>query len=244
MRAAIRILLLQARRPGDPCREEEVDSFARKAGLRGEQITPWDLLSAPPTLDRARKFDAVMIGGSGDFYVSKGHLPHQEETFDFLRQLVDAAHPTFASCFGFQCMVQALGGEIVHDPDNTEVGTYSLELTEEGVQDPLFGRLPESFQAQMGRKDRAGRLPEGVANLAKSDRCPYQAFRLGNRPIWASQFHPELDRDRNLGRFRNYLDGYAGAMSEQEREDAFARFGPSPETEDLLPAFLELVFSR
>ena len=31
-----------------------------------------------------------------------------------------------------------MNGEVIHDPENTEVGTYELELTEEGAEDPLF----------------------------------------------------------------------------------------------------------
>ena len=183
-----------------------------------------------------------MVGGSGDFYVSRGDLPYQQQLFDFLRELAAVGHPTFASCFGFQCLVSALGGEIVHDAGNTEVGTYPVELTAEGKADPLFGDLPPRFAAQLGRKDRAQSLPAVARNLARSDRSPFQAFRLPGRPIWATQFHPELDRERNLGRYRHYLDGYAAAMSEEEREAAFERFRESPETERLLPAFLQLVF--
>ena len=51
-----------------------------------------------------------MVGGSGDYYVSKANLPHFEETLEVLQAVVSVGHPTFASCFGFQLMVRALGG--------------------------------------------------------------------------------------------------------------------------------------
>ncbi len=38
--------------------------------------------------------------------------------------------------------IDALGGDVIHDPDNTEVGTFEVELTDAGRQDPLFGDLP------------------------------------------------------------------------------------------------------
>lgn len=238
----LKILLLQARNPGDPAREEERESFAHKTGLTVEQIVPHDVLAAPPTLAQVLRHDALMVGGSGDYYVSKGNLPHQAEIFDLLNEVVERGHPTFASCFGFQLMVQALGGQIIHDAPNTEVGTYALSLTGSGQQDELLGNLPPQFCAQLGRKDRAAVLPAGVLHLAASERCPYQALRIPGKPIWATQFHPELDRDTNLGRFIRYRAGYGAVMSDAEQQAAFDRFQPSPDTEKLLRRFIDLVF--
>ena len=187
---ALKVLLLQARNPEDPVREEERQSFSTKTGLPLEQIVPHDLLSGPPSIATVRRFDAVMVGGSGDYYVSKRSLPDFDAQLELLATVAATGFPMFASCFGFQILVQALGGSIVHDPVNVEVGTYDLCLTGEGLEDPLLGRLPSVFAAQLGRKDRAERLPDGVLHLASSQRSLYQSFRIPNRPIWATQFHP------------------------------------------------------
>lgn len=238
----LRILLLQARYEDDPCRPEERESFAEKLGLNVNQIVPYDLLEGPPSLSLVRSHDALMMGGSGDFYVSKGNLPKFRELLDLLAEVTELGHPTFCSCFGFQCLVLALGGEIVHDPENIEVGTYDLWLTDEGAKDPLFGGLPESFSAQMGRKDRAATMPSGIPGLAASERCPFQALRIPEEPIWATQFHPELDAESNRGRYLRYMEGYAEHLSPREREEAMSRFSESADAEALLPDFIELVF--
>jgi GMP synthase (glutamine-hydrolysing) len=238
----LRILLLQARNANDPVRQEERQSFADKTGLSLEQIVPHDLLEGPPAMQQVRRFDAVMVGGSGDYYVSKRSLPQFDAQLEVLAEIVARGLPMFASCFGFQILVQALGGSIVHDPDNVEVGTYDLTLTTEGGQDPLLSLLPDIFAAQLGRKDRAERLPEGVTHLVSSERSPYQAFRIPHKPIWATQFHPELDLESNKLRFDRYLKGYATHMTEEDRAAARRRFRESPETDKLLPGFLELVF--
>jgi GMP synthase (glutamine-hydrolysing) len=236
------ILLLQARNPDDSAKEEELNSFAARLGICPERIKSFDLLNGKLRLNVVRDYDALMVGGSGDYYVSKRNLPRFESLLAVLAEVAEIGHPTFASCFGFQCLVEALGGQIIHDPENTEVGTFRLQLTEEGQHDPLLGSLPGSFLAQLGRKDRAARLPNGYSSLAFSSRSPYQAFRVSDKPIWAFQFHPELNRDDNRKRFERYLDGYAAHMSVEEQKRTLSNFKESPETEKLLPRFMKLVF--
>jgi GMP synthase (glutamine-hydrolysing) len=239
---SIKILLLQARHSDDLALVEERRSFAMKAGISEEQIIPFDMLNTTPTMVDVRKFDALMVGGSGDYYVSKKNLPGFQQVMELLADVVAIGHPTFASCFGFQLLVEALGGRIVYDQKRMEVGTYQLTLTNSGLKDDLFRYLPPNFMAQLGHKDRADRLPEGVLNLAYSQNSPLQALRIPNQPIWATQFHPELNREENLLRFERYLDGYANFMSEDEMKETINRFRESPETEGLIPRFLEVVF--
>ena len=239
---SLKVLLLQAREPDDLCLLEERESFSLRSGLRADQLVPHSVLDGPPTMDQVRAHDAVFVGGSGDYFVSKNHLPHQAEFFWLLAEIAETGHPMFASCFGFQCLVQALGGTIIHDPDHTEVGTFDLQLTEPGFSDPVLGTLPAKFDAQMGRKDRATQLPDGATHLASSELCPYQALRWRNQPVWATQFHPELDHLTNRQRFDNYAAGYQTAMTDEELQASYDSYRPSPQTEQLLAVFLREVF--
>lgn len=240
----MRILLLQARYEEDPARAEEVRTFASACDFAESAFRPHDLLEGPPTRTDLADADVLMVGGSGDFYLSQGDLPYLDDTLAFLREVVASGYPTFASCFGYQCLVLALGGELVFDPENAEVGTFDLEPTAAAVDDELFGILPAPFAAQLGHKDRASRPPAGTVNLASSERCVHQALRIPGEPIWATQFHPELDRKTNYGRFQRYLDGYAAELSPEELDRAHLRFRDSPDTARLLPRFLELVRTR
>ena len=237
---SIRLLLLQARLADDPMREREC--FVRATGLPRENVVPFDLCDRAPTIGETRQFDALTIGGSGDYYVTKGDLTDFAQLLETLREVVGIGHPTFASCFGYQLLVHALGGEIIHDPSRTEVGSYEMVLTPEGRVDELFTFLPDRFWAQLGHKERASRHPDGVPNLAGSELSPFQALRIPGRPVWASQFHPELDHETNLDRFRHYESSYA-TYREGERGKAAKRFRDSPEASSLLARFLELVFT-
>jgi GMP synthase (glutamine-hydrolysing) len=240
----MKVLLLQARYADDPAKQEEVDSFQKVAGLDEGSITSHDLLLGAPPIKTLDDFDALMVGGSGDFYLTQGDLPHQQSTLEFLRMTVEIGHPVFASCFGYQCLVLALGGELVFDPETAEVGTYDLHLTEAGRSDDIFSQLPASFPAQLGHKDRTLRPPVATDNLCYSKDCAHQALRVHDRLVWATQFHPELDRATNYGRFLRYMDGYSEYLSPEEQDRAHLRFRETPETLGLLPLFVERVRAR
>ncbi|MBI3929854.1 MAG: type 1 glutamine amidotransferase [Armatimonadetes bacterium] len=233
------ILLLQIRNTEDPMRLQEVECFRRKLGgpehyrlgihsLLYDRITP-GLLGG---------VDAVMVGGSGDYgCVRNGHAWFHE-ALDLLLAVVKRGVPLFCSCWGHQALAMALGGEVVQAPENKELGTFSITLTEEGRRDPLFHGLPSPFAAQLGHKDQVSRLPADAVVLASSERTPVQSYRLAGRPVYATQFHPELDRTENLERAYGYAHSYKlSPESIRELEEAFQE---SPDTLGILPRFLKL----
>lgn len=220
----------------------ELRCFSERLGVSLENVVPHDLvIDGAPSLRALREHDALMIGGSGDHYVSKSDLPGLERTLDLLREVADAGHPTFGSCFGYHLLVRALGGVIVHDPERSEVGTFELALTDAGRADPLFSTLPPRFDAQLGHKDRATSHPVGVENLAASELSPLQALRVPGKPIWATQFHPELGRDTCVDRYRAYLASYGSGVPDADAQRAIDGFRESPHASDLLRRFARFV---
>ena len=181
-----------------------------------------------------------MVGGSGDYSVVKGGFEWHEPLLQMMRAIVAKQVPMFASCFGFQSLVQALGGELVSDPNLGEVGTTPIMLTETGKEDPLFGQLPEVFDAQLGHNDSALTIPDELILTARSERCPHQAVRHKSAPVVATQFHPELtDRD-NIKRYLRYLNAYkSDEMTDaQATELAESLHRPSPHANALIGKFL------
>ena len=84
---APKLLLLQARYPDDPAKNEEMESFVNKLQLPGERISSYDLLEGPPPLAELLSYDAIMMGGSGEFYVSKRNLPGFDELLHVLKEV-------------------------------------------------------------------------------------------------------------------------------------------------------------
>ena len=184
-------LLLQVRNPDDPMKEHEIECFARSFRCSKDRIHIFDLLGGVPSDEALNEVDVVLLGGSGDYSVAKGGpwLPAALET---MRELYEYSKPTFASCWGFQAMARAMGGEVVTDRDRAEVGSMTLKLTPEGLRDPVFGPLGESFGVQIGHEDIVTKLPAGAVLLASSDRVPNQAFRFEGKP--RPHGHHQADR--------------------------------------------------
>jgi GMP synthase (glutamine-hydrolysing) len=161
MTAPLRFLLFQVRNPDDPMREHEVESFSRSLRCKRDHIDVFDLIGGVPSARQLDAVDVVLLGGSGDYSVAKGG-PWLPEALEAMRQLHETSKPTFASCWGFQAMARAMGGEVVTDRDRAEVGTRWMEVTPEGKRDPVFGPLGDRFQVQIGHEDIVTKLPEGA----------------------------------------------------------------------------------
>ena len=231
----MRLLILQSRFPSDPMLDHERGCFIAATGRNVDELHFRNVMGGVPTVDEVTAYDAVILGGSGDFSVVERDQPFFQPMAVLLRSLVDLSFPTFGCCFGFQLLVDAMGGTVIRDPENSELGSVDVELTDEGADDPLFGQLPRTFIAQMGHFDRATVLPQGIPNLASSQRCGFQALRVPGAPIWATQFHPELDQQGNRTRCVAYIKEFGNI----EGYEAL----PSPDALTILPKFLELAVS-
>src|SRR5690606_33991350 len=153
----------------------------------------FDLLRQRLDRDALDGVDVVLLGGSGD-YSATGSERWLMNALDSLKMLCDLEMPVFASCWGFQAFARAMGGRVERDESRSEVGSFPVHLTEEAKSDPIFGHLPQTFYAHMGHMDHVTQLPAGATRLAYSERSENQAYTFAGLPIYATQFHPELER--------------------------------------------------
>jgi GMP synthase (glutamine-hydrolysing) len=246
---SIRYLLLQTRNSDDAMRRQEIDCFARRLACDEDDIEVVDLLSGAPAESQLARADVLLLGGSGHYSAasesgrSRPRAEWLRRALDVMRDLHHRAMPTFASCWGFQAMARAMGGRCIHDPANSELGTVELQLTDAGRRDPLFGTLPPEFTGQAGHEDHVTELPPDAVLLASSALVRNQAFCFADKPIYCTQFHPELDRAGLLTRVRAYPD-YVERIAGVPYEDFLTHCGETPEANTLLRRFVELVVAR
>jgi len=239
MLKSVRYLLLQIRNPDDPMRAQEVKCFARALSADESQFTTFDLLAGTPSHTVYKQCDVVLLGGSGH-YSAAGEGAWLDTALEGLRNLHALAKPTFASCWGFQAFARAMGGEAVHDLSRAEIGTKEIRLTNAGRADPLFGKLDDIFEGQMGHEDCVDRLPPGATLLASTDLVENQAYRFDGKPIYCTQFHPELNRRDLLDRVRAY-PSYIERVAHMTMAQFEANCHDTPATEALLPRFVQMV---
>lgn len=233
-------LLLQARNPGDISLAHEQAGFCEALGCADGALAAWSLLDGPPPAGVVDECDCVLVGGSGDYGMGDaGRCPWLARFIDFCGELAARGSPMFASCFGFQAMVVAAGGRVETDRARAEVGTFEIAVTEAGRDDALFGALAPGFGAQLGHKDHACGIPDGLKHLASSPRSPFQALAVPGRPIYATQFHPELTMADNRRRFDTYRDHYLRSDMPDTPDEILASFRETPEASSLLRRYVE-----
>ncbi|MEZ6045712.1 MAG: type 1 glutamine amidotransferase [Planctomycetaceae bacterium] len=234
-----KILLLQIREQHDPMLLQERKAFAQALGKELETISSLDLLYEQLTSDHLAEVDLVMIGGSGNYSVTS----NEEWLFralDSIRFLFESEKPTFASCWGFQAVARALGGEVITDLGQAEVGSLATFLTPDGKTDRLFGECPDQFFSYLGHQDIVTRLPENAVLLASTEKVENQAITFPGRMFYATQFHPELSRSDLMERvdaYPQYVEKISG-LPVHEFEKTIV---DAPEMAGLLQRFVQLV---
>lgn len=208
-RDELKVLLLQIRND-QITMEEELYEFIQFSDLHEEQFTVLNtFITTDFDVSAIKGHDALFVGGSSDASVLK------PEEFTFLadcklllRHCYHENIPVFASCFGFQLLVQEFGGEVIVDADNMEMGTYEISLTDEAKEDKLLKDLSNPFWAVSGHRDRALTIPDNAIPLAYTTHCPYHAIKIKNKPIYGFQFHPEIDAKDLETRLTRYQQKY------------------------------------
>lgn len=130
----------------------------------------------------------IITGSPASTYDGEIWITKSEE---FLKRAADRSIPLYGVCFGHQLLAQTFGGKVEKCPRGWELGTVTLQQTEDATRNPLFATVPEQFIAQMSHGDVVTELPPGAVTLVQNDHWECQAFVIGDR-IWGTQFHSEF----------------------------------------------------
>ncbi|MEW2448270.1 type 1 glutamine amidotransferase [Streptomyces parvulus] len=186
-----RVLVVQNHAGGGPGR------FGDWLAAEGLSLDVVHAYAGAPLPRRAGHAGVVVLGG--------GFLPDDDERAPWLAptralvaDAVERGTAVFGICLGGQLLARVADGTVRGDHGEPEYGSTPLSLRAEAGDDPLFRRLPSRVTAVEHHKDAVTALPPGAAWLMESERCPYQAFRVGGR-AWGVQFHPEAGADRVRG---------------------------------------------
>ncbi|MCP4001863.1 MAG: type 1 glutamine amidotransferase [Gammaproteobacteria bacterium] len=235
----LKILLLQIRNQTQ-VRQEELASFIAYSGLQAHQFDVLNVFDTPEfNSNIIEGYDALFVGGASEASVL------EPDTYNFvnpsirlLQHCINNTFPVFASCFGFQLAILALGGTIIRDLADFEMGTPPILLTDEAASDTLFHDVADKFPAVSVHKERAIELPKQCQLLAYTEACIH-AFKVINKPFWGFQFHPEVNRATLIERLTIFKNHYTDGDDHLEKVLQAAL--ETPESNRLVKKFIDRV---
>ncbi|WP_280386823.1 glutamine amidotransferase [Nocardia wallacei] len=200
-------LLLQLR-PERSAADDEYHAIVRIAEMDVGSLVRIQMDQGLPDV-QLDDFSAVIVGG-GPSNVSDPDdrkYDYQQKFEPILRKLVTEIvrrdFPYLGACYGLGILADVLGGSVSKKRYAETAGAQTIELTDDGRDDPLLRDLPREFRAFVGHKESCQEVPPGAVLLARSTGCPVQMVRVGTH-VYATQFHPELDGDGLALRIETY----------------------------------------
>jgi GMP synthase-like glutamine amidotransferase len=152
----------------------------------------------------------------------------------FIASAIASGRLVLGVCLGSQIIAEVIGGRVKRAPER-EIGWYSVRLTEDGANEPLFDRWPDEAIVGHWHGDTFD-LPLGLEPAISSEVTPNQAFVYDHRVV-GLQFHLEWDEETLAALFEHCSedldDGGPTTMSEEE----FAE-----QMDERIPACRELLF--
>ena len=238
-RKPLRTLLLQIR-DDERVRREEHTSFARYSGLSLDQIDIHNVFEKPEfPKDIVDGYDALFVGGASEASVLEPErYRFVKDSIELLLYCIKQDIPVFASCFGFQLAVLALGGEITHDGENYEMGTIPIHVSGAGKQDPLYCDVPDPFLAVSVHQQKTENVPPSCTELAFTESCCH-SFKVNKARFWAFQFHPEVDRQTLVERLTIYRKKYTRDVA--HLDSVLSAAEETPYSNGLLRSFVDRV---
>jgi GMP synthase (glutamine-hydrolysing) len=212
-------------------------TFGEAVVEAGHRFEEWSLAWGTPPPRPIDDYGAVFVFGGSMHADQDDRHPWLREENLFIQGLLARHVPLFGVCLGVQLIAKAEGAPVYSLPGGPEIGWVPVELTEAGAADPVFGRLPWSFDAFSWHYYTYD-VPAGGEVLATSERCN-QAFRLGEA-AWGIQFHAEVTLESvrlwlaDEAEFPHVPDRDALAAETEERIGEWNRLG-----RELCGAFVE-----
>jgi len=150
----------------------------------------------------------VIMGGPMGVY-EMDRYPHLRIESRLIREAINRRMKILGVCLGAQMVAYCLGSK-VYQGHKEEIGWHSIDLTGDGLKDPVIRKL--AIHPRVGdfwRKFKVFHwhgdtfdLPIGAVCLARSDLYKTQAFRYGDN-VYGFQFHVEVTKDMLLEWFKD-----------------------------------------
>lgn len=138
------------------------------------------------------EFDFLVIMGGPQSPLELDKYPYLRDEIALTKLAVNQKKIVLGICLGAQIIGESLGAKTERSP-NKEIGVFPIQLTDEGINDSIFSKLPTTFDVMHWHNDMPG-VPAGSAILAYSEGCPRQIIRY-NESVYGLQCHMEMTNE-------------------------------------------------
>ncbi len=201
---------------------------------RGHSITQ-SLLYNNEELPDMNDFDWLFImGGSMNIYeVDK--YPWLAEEKNFIAKAITSKKIVLGVCLGSQLIADVLGGKVSKNRYK-EIGWFTVSLTTDAKNSPVFRNLPGKFTAFHWHGDTF-KIPPGAARIAQSAGCVNQAFEYGS--VIGLQFHIEYSAESINLMLQNCGNELVDGKYIQKPDEIISQVSNAVETQRLLDMLLD-----
>jgi GMP synthase-like glutamine amidotransferase len=134
-------------------------------------------------------YDGIIALGGPHTVYAPDRDPLLDKMESFLDKVIDRDIPYYGICLGGQLLASVLGAPVRRNPE-TEIGFYEVELTKDGLRNPVFRGIPAVFTTFEWHGDTFD-IPDDCTHLAASETCVNQAFSYHDRQF-AVQFDMQV----------------------------------------------------
>ncbi len=183
------------------------------------------------------EIDALIVMGGPMNVDETKKYPFLADEVKLIQKLIKEKKPVLGICLGAQLIAKALGSKVYPNKNGREVGWKPLELSMNGIMDPLFKEFPNNTKVLHWHGDTFD-IPKGATHLASTEKCQNQAFRYGEN-VYALQFHLEATPDMVM----NWLES-DGEYVKGAKENPYKIEDETTETyEELKPVAVKFIKS-